>query len=102
MSRLPSRGRLKANAVACERLIHSPSTWNGNPVIPAMSERTKSAVILPISPLVHVGIDSSGGEYTGREIFNHSPIGESFATSAALSADQIPAFAWHPGILTKF
>ena len=102
MSRLPSRGRLKANAVACERLIHSPSTWNGNPVIPAMSERTKSAVILPISPLVHVGIDSSGSEYTGREIFNHSPIGESFATSATLSADYLPALTRHSGVSTKF
>ena len=102
MSRLTLRGRLKAVAVVLLRLSNSPSTWNGNPVIPAMSERTKSAVILPISPLVHVGIDSSDGEYLDREIFNRTSIGESFATSAALSADHTPAFAWHPGVLTKF
>ena len=31
MSRPPLRGSLKANAVVCERLINSPSTWKDSP-----------------------------------------------------------------------
>lgn len=80
MSRPPSRGRLKANAVALARLIHSPSTWNGNPVIPAMSVRTKSVgifALFSISPLVHAGIDSSGGESLDREILYRPPLAHS-------------------------
>jgi len=44
MSRPPSRGRLKAIAVACERLLNSPSTRKDNSVLPAMLTPTPSQI----------------------------------------------------------
>jgi len=96
MSRLPLWGRLKANAVACERLINSPSTWNDLPVIPAMIARAKFAVIFSISPHAHAEIDAGGGNSSDCEIFDSSPISAMFATSAAQGADRARS---SPGIL---
>lgn len=90
MSRLPSRGRLKAVAVVLLRLSNSPSTWNGIPVIPAMSARTKSPfflVLRSISAHAHAKIDSGDGMSPDSEVFSCPPGGGSFATSGDPGAE---------------
>lgn len=48
MSRLPLRGRLKAIAVVCERLINSPSTWKDRFIRPSVKVALSLVVLLAV------------------------------------------------------
>ena len=98
MSRPPSRGRLKANAVVLVRLIHSPSARKDNSVLPAMNVCPKCIIaftILALPALAPAEIDSGGGKSSGGALFSHSSIGESFATPAT----QAVSYSNHPGLI---